>query len=155
MIAHRPEWGRLAWSNFINTVKISSTVLRKFPHIQIYIPWLTKHARYQCNKNIIDGFSTFESMYLKYLKSLQSGHKFELRISDDMWQHDFIYEVRSYIFIFLVTCIVYILFLVLCGNCPLLLKKRGVFKSTVSWFLIEYNQPEKNIICRPIQNGNT
>ena len=29
-------------------------------------------------------FSTFKSIYLKYLKSLQSGHKFELVISNNM-----------------------------------------------------------------------
>ena len=29
-------------------------------------------------------FSTFESIYLKYLKSLKSGRKFELRISNYM-----------------------------------------------------------------------
>ena len=30
---------------------------------------------------------TIKSIYLKYLKSLQSGQKFELRISNDMWPH--------------------------------------------------------------------
>ena len=48
-------------------------------------------------------FSTFESIYLKYLKSLQSGRKSELSISNEMWQNVFIFVVTSYIFIFSAT----------------------------------------------------
>ena len=43
---------------FIDATKISLTALRKFPQIWISILLLENHARYWCNKNIIDGFST-------------------------------------------------------------------------------------------------
>ena len=56
-------------------------------------------------------FSNFEPIHLKYLKYLQSGRKFELGISNDMWLHVFRSKFGSYIFIFLFTCLDYILFL--------------------------------------------
>ena len=47
-------------------------------------------------------FSQFsESMYLKYLKSLQYEWKYELRISNEMWKHVCRSGVGSYIFNFL------------------------------------------------------
>ena len=55
-------------------------------------------------------FSTFKSIYLKYLKYLQSGRKFELSISNDMWSYFFRYKAGSFIFIFSVTFLVYIFF---------------------------------------------
>ena len=67
-------------------------------------------------------FSTFESIYLKYIKSLQSGQKNWLSISNDMWTHDLRSEVWSYLSYILVTYLDYIFFLV-CGNCPLTSKK--------------------------------
>ena len=67
---------------------------------------------------------TLESIHLKYLKSLQSVHKFELIISNDMWPHVFRYEVGSYIYsYYFVTYLSYILFLFVCGNFTLTLKK--------------------------------
>ena len=41
-------------------------------------------------------FSAFESIYLKYIKSLQSGWKFEPSISNDVWPHVFRSEVGLY-----------------------------------------------------------
>ena len=49
-----------------------------------------EYAHYQCNKIVIDGFYRFtESVYLKYLKYLQSGPKFEPNISNDRGPHVF------------------------------------------------------------------
>ena len=44
--------------------------------------------------------STFKSRYLKYPKSLESERKFDLSISNEMWQHVFRPAVGSYIFTF-------------------------------------------------------
>ena len=88
----------------------SSTVLRTFPPIPISIPWSTNHTHNKCKKNVMKIFSTFKSICLKYLKSLHFGQKIESDISNDMWPHVFRSEVRSYIFIFLVTYLAYIIF---------------------------------------------
>ena len=53
-------------------------------------------------------FSPFKSIYLKYLKYLQSGPKFELIMSNDMWPHVSRYEVGSYFSYFLVTYLAHI-----------------------------------------------
>ena len=90
--------------------RMSLLILRKFPHIIIYILWSKNHA---CDWWIFFSkmvFSTFKPIYLKYLKSLQYRWKSELSISNEIWQHVFRYEVGSYIFIFSVTCLVYIFF---------------------------------------------
>ena len=87
---------------------MSLEVLHKFPDIQIYIPWPKQYAhdRWKMFSSMV--FSNFESIYFKYLKSLQSGSKYELIISNKMWQNVFRSEFVSYIFIFLVTYLVYI-----------------------------------------------
>ena len=84
VITCKTEQGHIAWSNAIDAEKIPSIVPRKFPNIRIYIQWSTEYARNQYNKISSIVFLTFESIYLKYLKYLQFGHKFELRISNDM-----------------------------------------------------------------------
>ena len=57
---------------------------------------------------------TFKSIYLKYLKSLQSAPKFKFNISNDMWPHVFRYKGGLYFPIFLFTYLAYILFLLVC-----------------------------------------
>ena len=54
---------------------------------------------------------TFEYIYLKYHKYLQSGQKVEPRISNNMWSHVFRYKVGSFLPCFLVTQLDYIYFL--------------------------------------------
>ena len=63
-------------------------------------------------------FSTFESIFLKYLKYLQSWFKFKIIISNNMWANIFRSEFGSFIFVFLVMYLAYILFLLLCHNIP-------------------------------------
>ena len=101
--------------NVIDLANISSMVvlLRKLPHIWISIPLSTKNARacqqqdsFICHKHFI--FSTFESIYLIYIKSIQYRHKLKPRISNYMWPHVLRSEVGWNIFIFLVTHLTYI-----------------------------------------------
>ena len=98
-----------------------------FTHIWIYIPLSSKHARtYQQQDGLFYlrvFFSNPKSIYLKYLKYLQSRRKFELSISKYMRPFVFRSGAGSYIFIFLVTYLNYILFLLVCDNFPLTSKK--------------------------------
>ena len=66
--------------------------------------------------------STFESIYLK---SLQSGQKFELSISNYMWPH-FSFPMSDHIFIFLVTYLIYIFFFLYVAIFQLLWRQEGV-----------------------------
>ena len=94
--------------------------------------------------------SVFKSWYLKYPISLESNRKFELSISNEMWQHVFRSVVVSYIFkFFLGTYLVYKLFLIVCGNYPLTLKK-GICRNLLS-IDSQLNQiePSTNIIFPP------
>ena len=87
------SWMRLApvLENVINTTKkfIDIVFLYSFPYILLSTLLLTKQAC-ACHKQ--DGFIlhngfvlfTFESIYLKYLKYLQYGPKFEPSISNNM-----------------------------------------------------------------------
>ena len=72
------------------------------------------HARDRWNENVIDGFSQFfESIYLKYLEPLQYERKYEISISNKIWQHVFRSGSRMiyfHIFVFSVTYLVYIFF---------------------------------------------
>ena len=94
--------------NVTNTTKISLKVvlLLPFTNIPIYLPWYTKQP-HAFHKQIlfytVVFFFTQESIYLKYLKSLQSGRKVKPSILNDMWPHVFSSEVGSYFPCFLVT----------------------------------------------------
>ena len=58
-------------------------------------------ACYWWGKMPSTGFYRFcESLYLKYPKSLQSERKYELSVSNEMWQHVFRSGFGSYIFTF-------------------------------------------------------
>ena len=65
-------------------------------------------------------FFTFESIYLKYIKYLQYGTKSEHRISNNMWPHVFISEVRSYFPCFFVFLLGLYILIIVCGNCTLI-----------------------------------
>ena len=95
----------------------------------------------------------FKSRYLKYFKSLESERKFELSVSNEMWQHVFRYGVGSYISHFLGTHLAYILFHLLCVNYPLT-SKRGRWINLLS---IDYrlNQidPSTNIFSPNPEQG--
>ena len=80
-----------------------------FSYPNIY-PVINKSRLQLMQQKVSTFFSTFESIYLKYLKFIQSGRRFELRISNDMWPHVFRSKVVLYIFIFFVTYLVYIFF---------------------------------------------
>ena len=90
-------------------------------------------------------FYTFESIYIKYIKSLQSGCKFELSISKNMQPHGFRSGVRSYIFIFLAKYLDYIFFFSYVTIFHLLWRREGVgiycklipdwIESTRAWIL--------------------
>ena len=99
-------------------------------------------------------FSAPKSIYLKYLQYLQSGHKFEISIQNDIWLHVFRSEVGLYIFIFLITYLVYSLFLIVCGNFPLTLNTGMCWN--LLWFDSRLNwiNPIKNIISCLIKNGD-
>ena len=64
--------------------------------------------------------SIFKSWYLKYPQSLKSNRTFELRISNEMWQHIF----GSYIYTFLGYVPGLYIFLLEYGNYPLTSKRR-------------------------------
>ena len=115
--------------------KMSS--MQKKWHWRYYINFLiSEYLSYnQQNTLAIDGmkissmvFIDFESKYLKYLKSLQYEQKSELRISNEMWKYVFRSDPESdqiyFTFSFSVTYMVYILFLIVCGNYPLTSKRR-------------------------------
>ena len=94
--------------------------------------------------------SIFKSRYLKYPKYLESNHNFELSISNEMWQHVVRSVVRSYIFTFFSgKYLVYILFLLVCGDYPLTLKRRSCrnLLSIDSW--LKWIDPSTNIIFLP------
>ena len=83
---------------FINIVLICS-----LPYISLSTPLFTKHAQ-ACHQQ--DGFFilqnicvlfTFESIYLKYLKYLQSEQTFESIITNNIWTH-FYYRKSDYTF---------------------------------------------------------
>ena len=76
--------------------------------------------------------SIFKSGYLKYSKSLESERKFELSISNKIWQHVFRYRESDHIFShFLGTYLVYILFLLVCSK-YLITLKNGRWRNLLS-----------------------
>ena len=108
------------WSDDIDADKVPSTVLHKFPHILIYIQWSTKHARDQCNKNFINSFSLLLNQHISNISNLYNpGINLSLE-SQTICYHMFSYPKSYHIFfIFLVKYLIYILFLLVCGNFPL------------------------------------
>ena len=107
------------WSH-INLNKVGSrgqiSYMQKKCHWWYHVNLLISEyiSRYQKRMLAIDAkkitlmvFSNFKSIYLKHVKSLQSGRKIEFSISNDMWPHVFRSEVGLYIFIFwLHTCFI-------------------------------------------------
>ena len=82
---------------------------------------LLRHAPDWWGENVINGnFSWFfKSKYLKYLRYIQSKQKSELSISNKLWNHVFrsgSWIIYFHILFFSVTYLVYILFLLVCGN---------------------------------------
>ena len=82
---------------------------------------------------------TFESMYLKYIKSPQSGQKFEPRISNDMWPHFSDTKLDHTFHVF-----GYVLFLYFVSYCMWQLSTYveygKVLEYTVSWLPIKSNR---------------
>ena len=90
--------------------KMSSTVIHKFTHIWLSILYTTNHTCDRWNENFINGFSRFlESIYFKYIKSLQSKLEFEPKSYH-------IFHIFSYVPSF-------IYFLLVCGNYSFTLKR--------------------------------
>ena len=93
--------------------------------------------------------SIFKSRYLKYSKFLESEHRSELSISNEMWQHVFRSGVGSYIFTFLGYVPGLYFFLLVCVNYPLTLK-RGRFRNILSIdSRLNRINPSTNIIFPP------
>ena len=104
MIIRKPEQGQLSWSNVINAVKISSTVLRKFPHIRISIPWLTNQARNWCNKIFIDGFSLLSNQYISNISVIYNPDVNLSLVSQTVCDHTFSDPKSDHIFYFIWLC---------------------------------------------------
>ena len=106
---------------------MSSMVLHKYSHTRIFIVKLTRAARDWWISLAIDGTKTLSTVFIYFQitipqisKSLESNCKFDLSISNKMWKHVFRFAVGSYIFTFFTgTYLVYTLFPLVCGNCPL------------------------------------
>ena len=109
-------------------------------------------------------FWFFESIYLKHLNSLKSERKYELSILNKMWQHVFISGSQIiYIHIFFSYVPGLYIFLLLCGNYPLILK-RGKCRSLM-WVdsllnkidprMIELNQHEHEWYIPPNTERDT
>ena len=93
-------------------------------------------------------FSNFESIYLKHLKSLQSGQNNEPSISKNMSPHfsdsksDQTFHVLSYVLgLYYVSYSMWWL--------STYFEDGKVLESTVSWLLIESNQPENDYYWPP------
>ena len=122
----------LLWTKFIIKRTKMSLMQKQFHQLYCFNFLISEylsfnqqsHSHYKWNKNIIDGsFSRFfKSKYLKYIKYIHSEQKYELSISNKMWQHVFRSGSRIiyfHIFVFSVLYLVYTFFLLLCGNYPL------------------------------------
>ena len=141
-------------------MKISFTaiLLCIFPHIWIYIPWSKSTLAHVNNKTVLF-YTTVLSILLnkyisEYIKYIKSGRKFQLSISNDIWPHVFISEVRSYIFMFLVAYLGYIFFSYV-SIVHLLWRREGVgiyCKLIHDW--IELTRA-RIFFSWPIQNRNT
>ena len=99
-------WIRLAHHRWNENVIDDTTLIFLYPRIYLSIDKSGLRsinlARNRWNENVIDKlYLIFKSRYLKYFISLKSERKFELSISNEMWQHIFRYPVGSYIFTFL------------------------------------------------------
>ena len=114
------------------------------------------HACGQWNEIFIDRFSQFSNHYISYL---QSEHKYELSISNKMWQHVFrsgsqIIYFHSLFFSYVPD---YILYLLVHGNYPLTLKTWGCSNllQVDSWLnridltTIESNRPKHKYYFPP------
>ena len=129
------DYMKLLWTKRIIMRSKLSSIYQKYDW-RYYINFLISeylyfnrqiHAHDWWNKNAIDGFSRFfKSIYLKYLKYLQSEREYELSISNKMWQRVFISGggiIYFHIFSLSVTYLIYILFFLVYGNYPLTSKK--------------------------------
>ena len=150
------DWDNILRNSHVNLNEVGASSMERKRHQRYYINILIS-AYLSCNwqeRLVIDEsrlrsmerkhyrriLSIFKSRYLKYPKSLESNRKFELRISNEMWQHIFRSVVGSYILkFFSVTYLVYIFFLIVCGNYPLT-SKRGRCRNLLS------NNPRLNWI---------
>ena len=101
----------------------SNTYIYSYSNIYLVI---NKSCSRTMQKKTFRVFSTFESIFLKYLKSLQSGCKLDLFVPKNMWAHLFRSEFGSYPFIFLVMYLAHILFLLVCVNFSLLQRREVV-----------------------------
>ena len=122
-------------NSHVNLNKVGASPIEQKCHQRYYIyilvsiylscnwqEWLTideaglRSMERKCYRQVL---SVFKSRYLKYSRNLESKHKFELSISHQMWQHVFRSGVGSYIFTFFSGMyLVYIFFLLVCGNYP-------------------------------------
>ena len=73
----------------MDAANMSSEILRTLTHIQIKSIVNKVCSRSMKKKRLWQVLLIFESIYLKYIKSLQSERKSELSISNKMWQHVF------------------------------------------------------------------
>ena len=114
---------------------------------------IKKHAR-ACQQQ--DGFILHDSFFStsEYIKYIKSGRKFQLCISNDIWPHVFISEVRSYIFMFLVAYLGYIFFSYM-SIVHLLWRREGIgIYCKLIHVLIELTRA-RIFFSWPIQNRNT
>ena len=104
--------------------KMSLMVLRKFTHIWLSILWLTKHACDLWNKNRINGFYQFLNKYISNI-SKNYNTNVNLSLASQTKRDNMFSDLKSdHIFSqFLVTYLVYIHFLLVCGNYPLTSKR--------------------------------
>ena len=128
--------------------------------MKIYDPTLDLKTRCHISFDILSSNLRSDSRDLKYLrysdlKSLESERKFELRISNEMWQHVLRSGVGSYILHFLGTYLVYILFLLVCSNYLITLKNRRCRNLLSIDYWLNWIDPSTNIIFPPnAERGN-
>ena len=147
--------------NVIDMTKMSSKL---YYCVQFLIHQYVPHDQqstltYVKNKTLYivhDSFVLFTSKSIN-IKYLQSGRKFEPRISKYMWPHVFRTEVGSYFPSFSVTYLSHYLFIPVCGNFPITSEIVRCCNPLYVDSRLNWINSRKNIISRPIyyQISNT
>ena len=155
----------ILWNSYVNLNKVIASSMEWKFHQRYYINMiLSEYVLFNLKERLAIDEAGSQSMeqkryrrvlymykyrYFKYSNSMEFEHKFELSISNEMWQHVFRSVVGSYIFTFFGYVPGLYTFLLVYGNYPLTLN-RGRRRNLMS-IDSQLNQiyPSTNIISPP------